>query len=155
MPNLKISQLTNGNPAQNTDLIPIARAGANFSVTPASIAALATAPAITGTGGGFFGPGLTDINSLFGVSSLNSVGSGQAAGVLAANVVVVYNFDLKVQYTISKVTAINLGSNGGVTATFGIYSLAVGLVLDGGQFNCFPSTVIQTHTLGPPVVLPP
>lgn len=36
----KISQLTNGNPAQGTDLIPIARSGSNFSVTPASIAAL-------------------------------------------------------------------------------------------------------------------
>jgi hypothetical protein len=37
MPNLKISQLTNGNPAQSTDLIPIARSGANFSITVGSI----------------------------------------------------------------------------------------------------------------------
>src|SRR6266436_872046 len=41
MANKSISQLTSGNPAQNTDLIPIARAGANFSITPQSIAALA------------------------------------------------------------------------------------------------------------------
>jgi hypothetical protein len=33
----KISQLTNGNPAQSGDLIPIARSGANYSVTVGSI----------------------------------------------------------------------------------------------------------------------
>src|ERR1700675_2658045 len=41
MSNLKISQLTSGTPAQSTDLLPIDRAGANFSVTAGSIAALA------------------------------------------------------------------------------------------------------------------
>lgn len=39
---LKISQLTSGVPAQSGDLIPIDRAGANFSITVASIAALAS-----------------------------------------------------------------------------------------------------------------
>lgn len=39
MPSEPISALTNGNPAQAGDLIPIARAGANFSVTAASLAA--------------------------------------------------------------------------------------------------------------------
>jgi hypothetical protein len=37
---LKISQMTNGNPAQTGDEIPINRGGANFSVTAASISAL-------------------------------------------------------------------------------------------------------------------
>lgn len=41
MASQKISQLTNGNPAQTGDLIPIDRAGANFSVSAASVAALA------------------------------------------------------------------------------------------------------------------
>lgn len=41
MANEKISQLTNGNPAQGSDLVPIARSGANFSITAAAIAALA------------------------------------------------------------------------------------------------------------------
>jgi hypothetical protein len=41
MSNLKISQLTSGTPAQSTDLLPIDRSGANFSVTAGSIAALA------------------------------------------------------------------------------------------------------------------
>lgn len=40
MPNLKISELTAGNPALTDDLVPIARSGANFSVTAGSIAAL-------------------------------------------------------------------------------------------------------------------
>lgn len=42
MSNLKISQLTNGNPAQSGDVIPIDRAGANFSVTVGSIVSLAS-----------------------------------------------------------------------------------------------------------------
>ena len=42
MPDLKISQLNNGNPAQTNDQIPINRAGVNFSVTAGSIASLAT-----------------------------------------------------------------------------------------------------------------
>jgi hypothetical protein len=43
MPDLKISQLNNGDPAQTNDQIPINRAGVNFSVTAGSIASLATA----------------------------------------------------------------------------------------------------------------
>jgi hypothetical protein len=38
MPSEKISQLTNGNPAQAGDLIPIARGGANFSLTASALA---------------------------------------------------------------------------------------------------------------------
>jgi len=47
----KISGLAAGAPAQATDLIPIARAGANYSITPANIlsygASAATVPSIT------------------------------------------------------------------------------------------------------------
>ena len=43
MPDLKISQLNNGDPAQTADQIPINRAGVNFSITAGSIASLATA----------------------------------------------------------------------------------------------------------------
>ena len=53
MPNTKISALTAGNPAQGTDEIPIARGGANFKVSAASIAATfagTLAPANGGTG---------------------------------------------------------------------------------------------------------
>jgi hypothetical protein len=41
MANAKISQLASGNPAQSGDLIPIDRGGANFSLSAASVAALA------------------------------------------------------------------------------------------------------------------
>jgi hypothetical protein len=37
----KISQMTSGNPAQQNDIIPIVRSGANYAVTAGSIAALA------------------------------------------------------------------------------------------------------------------
>jgi len=37
MSNEKISELTPGGPAQSTDLLPIARAGANYSLTTAQI----------------------------------------------------------------------------------------------------------------------
>lgn len=40
MPNLKISELTSGNPAQSSDAIPIARSGANYQITASSIASL-------------------------------------------------------------------------------------------------------------------
>jgi hypothetical protein len=40
MPDLKISELTPGNPAQTTDQIPINRSGSNFSITAGSIAGL-------------------------------------------------------------------------------------------------------------------
>lgn len=63
----KISQLTNGNPAQTTDQIPVNRGGANFRVTAASVASLASASVPAGLnlfglpfvspGGGFTAPG--------------------------------------------------------------------------------------------------
>src|SRR5208282_3826475 len=50
MANLKISQLTAGNPAQSGDLLPIDRSGANFSITAGSIAALASGGVTSFTG---------------------------------------------------------------------------------------------------------
>jgi hypothetical protein len=43
MADKKISQLTDGNPAQSNDEIPISRSGANFRITPASIVNLGVA----------------------------------------------------------------------------------------------------------------
>jgi len=48
----KISGLSAGAPAQATDLIPIARSGANFSITPANILAYGSSP-VAGTTGTF------------------------------------------------------------------------------------------------------
>lgn len=44
MPNLKISELTAGNPAVTGDQIPINRGGTNYSVTVESVAALSAGP---------------------------------------------------------------------------------------------------------------
>lgn len=55
MANTKISALPSGNPALTGDLIPIARSGANYSITPGSIALLApqgTVTSVTFTGDG-------------------------------------------------------------------------------------------------------
>ena len=67
MANLKISQLTPGNPAQSGDVIPIERSDVNFSITAGSIAALATAGV---TSVGFEGDGTV----------LSSVESGPVTG---------------------------------------------------------------------------
>ena len=74
MANLKISQLTPGNPAQSGDVIPIERSDVNFSITAGSIAALA--PAGTVTSVGFEGDGVL----------LSSVESGPitSSGILSA-----------------------------------------------------------------------
>ena len=56
MANLRISQLTPGNPAQSGDVIPIERSDVNFSITAGSIAALA--PGGTVTSVGFEGDGV-------------------------------------------------------------------------------------------------
>jgi len=48
MSDTKISNLTAGAPAQATDLIPIARSGSNYSLTPANILAYGSSP-IVGT----------------------------------------------------------------------------------------------------------
>lgn len=52
MADTKISGLAAGAPAQSTDLIPIARAGANYSITPANILAYGTSP-VAGTTAAF------------------------------------------------------------------------------------------------------
>ncbi|HLM79008.1 MAG TPA: hypothetical protein VK302_00105 [Terriglobales bacterium] len=46
MPDAKISQLTDGDPALSTDLIPIERAGTNFAVSAGTIAELAPLPTL-------------------------------------------------------------------------------------------------------------
>lgn len=54
MADTKISALTDGNPAQASDALPIARSGSNFKITPASILAYGTSP-VAGTTGTFTG----------------------------------------------------------------------------------------------------
>ena len=90
----KISQLASGNPAQSSDLLPIARSGANYSITPGSIAILAQ-PNATDTGiSGFFGGPAANCPTLV---------VGQAAG-WSATAGYFWVFYLPYAITISKAT---------------------------------------------------
>lgn len=79
MPNTKISALTAGDPALGTDQIPIARSGANFQVTAASIAALSPAGTVTSVGGTGTVNGLTLTGTV--TSSGNLTLGGTLSGV--------------------------------------------------------------------------
>jgi len=79
VPNTKISALTAGNPALGTDQIPIARSGANFQVTAASIAALSPAGTVTSVGASGGTTGLT-----FSGGPITTSGTFTAGGVLNA-----------------------------------------------------------------------
>ena len=66
MADTKISALTDGNPAQAGDALPIARSGSNFKITPASILAYGTSP-VAGTTGTF-----TQTLAVTGVATLTA-----------------------------------------------------------------------------------
>lgn len=110
---LKISQLTSGNPAQAGDLIPIDRAGSNFSLTAGAIAALAGSGLTTVNGVGMLGPGF--INGAATTSDQNVlIGSN--------NQVHVYMFTPLLSITITKVKWHVSGGANGTKFAFGIYS---------------------------------
>jgi hypothetical protein len=95
MPDLKISQLNNGDPAQSNDQVPVNRAGVNFSITAGSIAALSppTTPAGSDTqvqfndGGAFGGDaGLTynKTTAALSASTLNALAATANTSSIAA-----------------------------------------------------------------------
>ncbi len=80
MPNLPISGLTGGNPAQSSDLIPIARSGVTYNVTAGSIADLAgvttlglTQPSWWNSGDGSSYSSVTTATGLWGTGTANQV----------------------------------------------------------------------------------
>lgn len=73
MANTKISALVDGSPAQSADIIPIDRAGTNFSVTAGSIAALAPAGTVTSIGETVNG---SSSSGIFTISGSPVTGSG-------------------------------------------------------------------------------
>jgi hypothetical protein len=84
----KISGLAAGAPAQSTDLIPIARAGANYSITPANILAYGTSP-VAGTTAAFSSTlaagattitGAATISTTLGVTGATTLSSTLAVG---------------------------------------------------------------------------
>ncbi len=115
MANTKISALVDGNPAQSADVLPIDRAGSNFSITAGSIASLANVPVISTAGQGWFlGPGLTGGN-------LANATAG--ALVISGNDVTAVQFILHEVWTIRHVTyAAAVAGAGGSTISIGIYS---------------------------------
>lgn len=118
MPDLKISQLTAGNPALTGDLLPIDRSGANFAVTAGSIAALASgSPAFNTAGqGGFWGPGL-DESVIYGAG----MSSGPAS--VSGNQVTAIQFELLYSITIRHISCNVTAGSSSQTVNFGIYDV--------------------------------
>src|ERR1039458_4784388 len=83
MSNLAISQLTSGNPAQACHLLPIARSGANYKITAASIASLASSPvsSVFGRTGAVVAVG-TDYAAFY--DALGPAAAAQAAAIAAS-----------------------------------------------------------------------
>lgn len=77
MSDTKISGLAAGAPAQAGDLIPIARSGANYSITPANILAYGSSP-VAGTTGAF--SGLLSANASLAATGTMSATTGAAVG---------------------------------------------------------------------------
>ena len=129
--------------------------GANITIADlgsGNIEIAASGGGFDGTEGSFFlGPGITDYGTIYTLAA--STGSGIAGGVVAANVVAVYLFELLVPFTISKATSQSLSNLGSQTSTFGIYSYAGALLVNGGQFTTLVSAGVQTNSFTP-VTLP-
>ena len=85
MADTKISGLAAGAPAQAGDLIPIARSGANYSITPANILAYGTSP-VAGTSGTFSTTlGVTGASTLAALSATTGTTSGNMGVGVAAS----------------------------------------------------------------------
>jgi hypothetical protein len=112
MSNLKISQLTAGGPAQSTDVIPIERAGVNYSLTAAQIAAL------TSGGGGIVAPSY--LGNWEGTPYwLDPRGTGYFNSGVYSNLVEVFMFRLDFPMSFNTLT-IRTGSVGTPAPTSGI-----------------------------------
>ena len=103
----------------------------------------------SGNGAYFYGPGVTDLALVTGTNALESFAFNSGGGTVQ-----VYLFELLVQFTISKASQVAGGSQFGVSAYAGIYSLAGNKLVDAGSFLYEAGSGVQTNTFTP-VTLPP
>ena len=83
MADTKISGLAAGAPAQATDLIPIARSGANYSITPANILAYGSSP-VAGTTAAFSSTLAAGATTITGAATVSTTLGVTGASTLAA-----------------------------------------------------------------------
>ena len=141
--NQKISQLTSGNPPQNADLVPIARSGANYSLTIQAIIAAAVAAgdgtvSDVATGAGLTGGPCTTTCTI-------SIGTGAVTNAMLVNqsVTVVAGSGLSGGGTVplgGTITLTNTSSGGTVTSV-GTTSPLSGTVTTTGNLSCPTCTV--------------
>jgi len=120
MANERISQLPSGAPAQLGDLIPIARAGANYSLTAQALLALATG-SFTGSPsllGNWEGANLT----------MNPSGQGVFAAT-TANLVEVFQVKLLYPFSFNTLTFVSASVSGSNLVGIGLYSAAGSLLV--------------------------
>jgi hypothetical protein len=148
----KISQMTDGSPAQGGDEIPIVRSGANLRVSATSVAALASSGGFTTSGAGFFyGPGLVDLITHGNATSGTICDPSTQVTV---NTLRVRLFNLFASYKVSAVgvSVFNPSTSGDMS--FGIYDLNGNKLLDATLPFDSPHPTPRV-TLSAPVILPP
>jgi hypothetical protein len=134
----KISGLSAGAPAQAGDLIPIARSGANYSITPANILAYGTSP-VAGTSGTF--------STTLGVTGATTLG---AAIVGPATATVFNTVSTTVNAFGAASTALNMGHASGTNTILGATTFSQALTASStissrGLINVRASGTDQDH----------
>lgn len=130
----KISQMTNGVPAQSADVVPVVRSGANLQVTAASIAGLASGGANFGTAGQGWLDAIQNIPFITnppagGTPCIISNGSN----TVNANEVTCVQFELLYTITVRKISLFVVTGAGSGFVTCGIFNAAgTTLLIDAG-----------------------
>ena len=133
MADTKISGLSAGAPAQAGDLIPIARSGANYSITPANILAYGTSP-VAGTSGTF--------STTLGVTGITTLG---AALVGPATATVFNTVSTTVNAFGAASTALNMGHASATNTLLGVSNFSQGV---NGTLGATTPAAATVTTLG-------
>lgn len=147
--NKKISQFTNGDPAQSGDLLAADRSGVNFSISAGSIAALAPTPTFGSANPSWWG--IYDGGPYGGVSNAGNgfFGSGVANQVKCVMIRVPYT--IKVSKLVTRI----LSTSAAKVAAVGIYSSNGNTKLIAWENFSVAVGGTLTTTLGAPVTLAP